>query len=210
MAMGGGLSVAMLNEAYRCGIFPWFSPGQPILWWSTDPRFVLIPSEVKIPRSLAKESRKPYWKVTFDQDFIGVIQGCAETQRADQDGTWITPDMIAAYIEMHRAGLAHSTECWRDGELVGGCYGIGIGAAFYGESMFYRVPNASKVAFTALTRRLQTSGYRIIDCQQETAHLARFGATKWPRSRFLDILEEAVQLPDHWPQAEKTGQEPSL
>ncbi|MGE9296082.1 MAG: leucyl/phenylalanyl-tRNA--protein transferase [Puniceicoccales bacterium] len=195
LAMGGRLNVPVLREAYRSGIFPWFSPGQPILWWCPDPRFVLRPEDTRVNRSLAKEARKSYWRITFNEAFGEVIRGCAETARPDQDGTWITDDMISAYEQLHETGLAHSVECWRDGELAGGCYGVAMGAAFFGESMFFRQPNASKVAFVHLTRRLTERGYQLIDCQQRTEHLARFGATLWPRTQFLDELANAVKAP---------------
>ncbi|GHB99670.1 leucyl/phenylalanyl-tRNA--protein transferase [Cerasicoccus arenae] len=196
--MGGRLSAPILEQAYRCGIFPWYSPGQPILWWSPDPRFVLRPDEVTIPRSLAKEARKEHWRVTFDEAFGDVIRACAAQQRPGQEGTWITADMIAGYEALHAAGIAHSAECWRDGMLAGGCYGVAIGSMFAGESMFYRRPDASKVAFAKLAERLGERGYAFIDCQQPTEHLARFGAKKWHRSRFLDALAEAVEQPDCW------------
>lgn len=198
LAMGGRLNVGMLKEAYRCGIFPWYSPGQPILWWSPDPRFVLRPTEATIPRSLRKEARKVHWSVTFDLAFGEVIRACAASPRPGQHGTWITPDIIAGYEAMHTEGLAHSVECWRSGELVGGLYGVSIGAMFAGESMFYRCPDASKVAFVALINRLVEMDYAILDCQQPTEHLARFGAKRWPRKQFLKELEWAVNQPDRW------------
>jgi len=198
LAIGGRLSLPVLGEAYRCGIFPWYSPGQPILWWCPDPRFVLRPEETKVSRSLAKEVRKAAWVVTFDRAFEAVIAACAATPRPGQEGTWITDDMVAAYVGLFEAGIAHSAECWLDGELAGGCYGLAIGAAFFGESMFFRVPNASKVAFVHLARRLADRGFSLIDCQQRTDHLARFGATLWPRTVFLDELARAVRVPDRW------------
>ncbi|WP_269538648.1 leucyl/phenylalanyl-tRNA--protein transferase [Cerasicoccus fimbriatus] len=199
LAMGGELTPHMLRDAYRHGIFPWYSPGQPILWWSPDPRFVLRTSELKIQRSLAKEMRKPYWEITYDCAFGEVIRACAEQPRPGQDGTWITEDIIAGYEALHDEGMAHSAECWRDGELVGGCYGIAIGSMFAGESMFFHRPDASKVAFANLALRLHEHGFRFIDCQQPTAHLARFGATEWNRDDFLDELALAVEEPDRWP-----------
>ncbi|WP_309398064.1 leucyl/phenylalanyl-tRNA--protein transferase [Cerasicoccus maritimus] len=198
LGMGAELSVEILQDAYRHGIFPWYSPGQPILWWSPDPRFVLRPSELKIPRSLSKEMRKPHWEVTYDQAFAQVIRACAASPRPGQHGTWITCEMVTGYEAMHAAGLAHSAECWVNGELVGGCYGIAIGAMFAGESMFYRKADASKVAFANLALRLRDRGFRFIDCQQHTDHLARFGATDWRRDDFLDELAIAVAEPSRW------------
>ncbi|WP_309382309.1 leucyl/phenylalanyl-tRNA--protein transferase [Cerasicoccus frondis] len=198
LAMGGELTAPMLKDAYRHGVFPWYSPGQPILWWSPDPRFVLRPAELKIQRSLAKEMRKPHWKVTYDQSFGEVIRACADAPRPGQDGTWITEEIIAGYEALHRAGIAHSVECWRDGALAGGCYGIAMGSMFAGESMFFRRPDASKVAFATLALRLRDSGFRFIDCQQPTSHLARFGATEWRRDQFLDELSIAVRESGCW------------
>ncbi len=198
MAMGGRLNVDMLREAYRCGIFPWYSSGQPILWWSPDPRFVLRPLEARISRSLRKEARKRCWSVTFDRAFSEVIRGCAESVRPGQEGTWITDDMIAGYEALHQEGLAHSVECWRDGQLAGGLYGVSIGAMFAGESMFYRRPDASKVAFIHLIAHLAERNFAFIDCQQRTEHLARFGAKSWSRKKFLAELAQAVAHPNRF------------
>lgn len=198
LAMGGRLTATMLREAYRCGVFPWYSPGQPILWWSPDPRFVVRPGEVTVSRSLRKVVKKPHWRITYDVAFREVIRACAVCTRPGQDGTWITPDIIAGYEALHREGVAHSVECWCGDELVGGLYGVAIGAMFAGESMFYRRADASKVAFVYLAERLAASGFAFIDCQQPTEHLARFGATRWRRDKFLDELAHAVTQPDCW------------
>ncbi|MBC2594275.1 leucyl/phenylalanyl-tRNA--protein transferase [Ruficoccus amylovorans] len=195
LAVGGDLSIIRLIEAYSRGIFPWYNAGEPILWWSPDPRFVLLPRELKVSHSLRKELKKDCWEVTFDQAFGRVIRACAHTPRPGQDGTWIVEDIITAYLELHAAGFAHSVECWLEGKLVGGLYGVSLGAAFFGESMFHHAPNASKVAFVRLVERLRQWEFQLIDCQQPTRYLASFGATCWPRETFLRTLSNAVTAP---------------
>ena len=194
LAMGGDLSVERLLDAYRHGIFPWFNPGEPILWWSPDPRMVLVPGEVRVTRSLAKRIRNGGFEVRLDTAFADVMRGCAEP-RAGASGTWISPVMIAAYSRLHQAGYAHSVETWRNGKLVGGLYGVAIGRMFYGESMFSREPDASKVALVRLAQQLQRWGFGLIDCQMETAHLASLGARTMPRALFTARLTELVNLP---------------
>src|SRR5687767_5187728 len=175
LAAGADLSLPRLIEAYENGIFPWYSDGQPLLWWSPDPRMVLFPEELEIPRSLRKRLARRDYEVTADTAFEEVIRGCAEPRRG-HDGTWITEEMIAAYVRLHRAGHAHSVETWIEGRLAGGLYGVALGRMYYGESMFTRVPDASKIALVHLVRQLERSGFGMIDCQMATAHLARFGA----------------------------------
>lgn len=191
LAAGGDLSVPTLLNAYSRGIFPWFGDGDPILWWSPDPRMVLFPDELHVTRSLAKTLRNTRYEVTADRAFDQVINAC-RTPRDAQDGTWITASMIEAYCELHRAGHAHSIEVWIDGELAGGLYGVALGKAFYGESMFTRIANASKIALVALVRQLQAWHFGIIDCQMRTEHLASFGAREIPRHQFAQILTELV------------------
>ncbi len=194
LAAGGELSAARLIEAYRNGIFPWFNHGQPILWWSPDPRMVLIPRELKIARSLGKILRNRDYEVRADTDFRQVISACA-APRATQDGTWISAEMIAAYCALHERGIAHSIETWIDGELAGGLYGVAIGRMFYGESMFTRVPDASKIALVHLVRELQRRDFGMVDCQMHTRHLASFGAREIPRADFMRKLQELVNCP---------------
>jgi leucyl/phenylalanyl-tRNA--protein transferase len=194
LAAGGDLSVERLVSAYERGIFPWYSDGQPILWWSPDPRMVLFPDKLKIPRSLRKRLARDDYEVTADTAFEEVIRGCAAPRR-DHDGTWITDDMLAAYVRLHRAGYAHSIETWVGGRLAGGLYGVALGRAYYGESMFTRVPDASKIALVHLVRHLERLGFGMIDCQMATAHLARFGAGEIPRTRFVRKLGELVNYP---------------
>lgn len=196
LAAGGDLSVPRLLSAYRHGIFPWFSPEDPILWWSPDPRMVLFPDELKVSRSLAKTLRRKAYNVRFDTAFEQVMRACAEP-RDDQRGTWIDEDMIAAYLALHHAGFAHSVETWIDGKLAGGLYGIAIGRMFYGESMFSCEPDASKVALVRLARQLQRWEFGLIDCQMETSHLASLGARTMPRAAFTARLAELVNLPHH-------------
>jgi leucyl/phenylalanyl-tRNA--protein transferase len=183
LAAGGGLSVRRLVDAYGRGCFPWYSKGEPVLWWSPDPRMVLFPSELHVPRSLDRRLRRGDFRITADRAFADVIAGCAEPR--DDGGTWITDEMIAAYQRLHAAGYAHSVEAWQDDMLVGGLYGVGIGQAFFGESMFTRVTDASKAAFVSMVRIFVERGVGLIDCQMRTEHLARFGAREIPRSEFL-------------------------
>ena len=200
LAAGGDLSVARLLEAYRQGIFPWFNAGQPILWWSPDPRMVLFPAELKVSRSLAKTLRKSRFEVRADTVFRDVIQNCGMPRR-DQDGTWITAPMVEAYCELHRAGVAHSVETWLDGELVGGLYGVALGRAFFGESMFTCAADASKVALVTLVRQLERWGFGMVDCQMNTSHLASFGAREIPRADFTRRLRELIHyapVPAPW------------
>ena len=194
LAMGGDLSAERLLDAYRHGIFPWFNPGEPILWWSPDPRMVLAPDAIRVSRSLAKRIRNGGFEVRVDTAFGDVMRACAEP-REGTGGTWISPAMVAAYTRLHQAGCAHSVETWRDGRLAGGLYGVAIGRMFYGESMFSREPDASKVALVCLARQLQRWGFGLIDCQMETAHLASLGAHTMPRTAFTARLAELVHLP---------------
>jgi leucyl/phenylalanyl-tRNA--protein transferase len=190
LAMGGKLSVEWLLQAYRRGIFPWYGPGQPILWWAPDPRLVLLPEKLHLSRSLAKTIRQKKFTVTLDSAFSEVIAACAHARPA-QSGTWITREMQAAYIDLHHKGYAHSAECWYDGKLAGGLYGVAVGNIFYGESMFTAVTDASKVAFVALVRQLKRWGFSLIDCQIHTEHLASLGASMIPRKDFTAILNSA-------------------
>lgn len=185
LAAGGDLSPERLLSAYRQGIFPWYSEGQPILWWSPDPRAILFPERLRISRSLRKVLRKSPYSVTLDQDFPSVIQGCREAPRSQGPGTWITTEMLQAYRQLHDQGYAHSIECWQDGRLVGGLYGVAVGRVFFGESMFSLAPDASKIAFVHLARSGQ---YRLIDCQQPSEHLSRLGAECIPRREFTRLL----------------------
>lgn len=187
LALGGDLSLPRLLAAYRSGIFPWYGPRQPILWWSPDPRLVLYPAALHVSRSLAKTLRSDRFRVTLDHDFAAVIRACA-APRPGQAGTWITPEMQAAYTALHAAGFAHSVECWLDGRLAGGLYGVALGRIFFGESMFARASDASKVAFVHLVRELERRDFRLIDCQVHTAHLASLGAAPLPRREFVRIL----------------------
>ena len=185
LAVGGDLSMDRLLEAYRQGIFPWYQDGEPILWWSPDPRLLLYPEKLHISKSLRKVIRKSIFSITYDTNFDGVIAGCADMRAPKQQGTWIVNDMIQAYMHLHEAGYAHSVEAWQDGELVGGLYGVSLGGAFFGESMFSRVSNVSKVALVTLVQRLSRWGFDFLDCQITTAHLLQFGACEVPRPQFL-------------------------
>lgn len=195
LAAGGDLSLDRLIRAYRAGIFPWYSEGEPILWWSPDPRMVLFPAEFQLGRSLRKTLRKGRFSVTADRAFKQVIEGCRRP-RPGQDGTWITADIKRAYCALHQSGLAHSVETWLDGDLVGGLYGVAIGRAFFGESMFSRVTDASKVALAHLVPQLERCGFGLIDCQMRTPLLAAFGAREIPRREFSRRLAELVNYPD--------------
>ncbi len=194
LAVGGDLTVERLVQAYQRGVFPWYSEGLPILWHCPDPRFVLEPKDLHVPKSLRKVMRRGDFSIRLDTDFGGVIDGCAKTKRPGQRGTWITRDMRKAYLKLHAMGIAHSCEAWRGDEMVGGLYGVSLGAAFFGESMFATVDDASKVAFATLVEWMRSWGIQLIDCQQETAHLARFGATPWPRERFVKELERLMMF----------------
>lgn len=189
LAIGGSLTPDCLLTAYRQGIFPWFSEGQPILWWSPDPRMVLFPQRLKISRSLRKTLRHSPYHVTLDRAFGEVIRGCAQP-RADEAGTWIGGDMIHAYAQLHDLGYAHSAEAWCGDTLVGGVYGVAIGRVFFGESMFYRARDASKTAFVHLVRQLAAWQFSVIDCQMRTQHLERLGAEEIPRARFVQLLSD--------------------
>jgi leucyl/phenylalanyl-tRNA--protein transferase len=202
LAAGADLSPQRLLLAYQNGIFPWFSEGQPILWWSTDPRMVLYTGHFKVSDSLRKTLRRVErsrvgggrWDVRFDTDFERVMRACAEP-RKDGPGTWISQDIIAGYTGLYHMGFAHSSEVWLDGELVGGAYGVCIGRMFYGESMFARVTDASKVALAYLVAFLRSHGVEMVDCQQETSHLASLGAAPISRARFLEHLQRAIRQP---------------
>ncbi len=195
LAVGGDLTPARLLLAYAEGIFPWNSEGEPILWHSPDPRFVLTSDKFRMPRSLRRTVKSGRFEVTMDEAFARVMEGCAAVPRAGQGGTWITEDMKAAYGELHRLGFSHSVEVWSQGELVGGLYGVSIGAAYFGESMFASASDASKVGFVALVEQLDAWGVTLIDCQIYTDHLARFGASAWPRRAYLEALREAIRQP---------------
>lgn len=205
LAIGADLAPQRLLDAYRRGIFPWYSPGQPILWWSPDPRMVLYLDRFKISRSLRKTLRSRAadrsWRLRFDTDFDSVIEHCAQVDRTDQHGTWITPEMRAAYKALHRLGHAHSFEAWHDGRLVGGGYGLCIGRMFFGESMFALETDASKLALAALVQTLRMRQFRVIDCQQNTRHLASLGACEIPRAVFVSEVERMVAAGtvDAWP-----------
>ena len=194
LAVGGDLSPKRLLAAYRRGIFPWYSEGQPILWHSPHPRFVLIPRRAHVGRSIRKELKRGRFELKLDSDFAAVITACAEARRPGQGGTWITDEMREGYITLHELGYAHSAEAYVEGELVGGLYGVSLGSVFYGESMFARAADASKVAFSALLAQLIAWDFTLIDCQQETAHLERFGAESWPRKKFLDALNAGLRV----------------
>lgn len=195
LAAGADLSPERLLAAYRRGIFPWFTPGEPILWWSPDPRMVLFPDDLKVSRSLAKRLRRGDHEIRVDTGFTRVMAACA-APRPKQRGTWISPAMIAAYARLHAAGHAHSVETWVDGELVGGLYGVALGRAFFGESMFSRATDASKLAFAHLVRQLRRWEFGLIDCQMETAHLASLGAKPIPRAGFIQRLDTLVNCAD--------------
>ena len=193
LAVGGDLGQERLLLAYQKGIFPWYSEGEPILWWSPDPRLVLYPKEIHISRRLSRIIRQKQFTITFDRAFEPVIQACARTRVQNGEGTWIVDDMIQAYCQLHMDGFAHSVEAWQDGRLAGGLYGVSLGRAFFGESMFSRVSNASSVAFITLVKFLQSMSFKMIDCQVTTAHLMRFGAREIKRMYFLAELNQALE-----------------
>jgi len=201
LAVGGDLSVERLKMAYSKGIFPWYEKGMPILWWSPDPRMILFPDKMIISHSLKQSIRKNQFIVTIDSAFERVIKNCAKTPRKGEKGTWITREMKNAYIRLHEDGFAHSAEAWLDGELVGGLYGVALGKAFFGESMFHNVTNASKVALYHLVEKLNSWGFQIIDAQVYTNHLESLGGEMIPRSQYMQILEKALlieDLPGSW------------
>lgn len=189
LAAGGCLSSERLINAYQHGIFPWYSQGEPLLWWSPNPRLVIYPEKLNVSRSLRKTIRKGQFNVTFDNAFSEVIEQCS-LPRDDYGGTWITEEMKQAYSKLHQKGFAHSAEAWQDGNLVGGLYGVSMGVVFFGESMFSRVSNASKVAFVTLTEQLKASGYQLIDCQVRTEHLISLGAEEIARKQFTEQLKK--------------------
>jgi leucyl/phenylalanyl-tRNA--protein transferase len=194
LAAGGGLSVPRLLDAYSRGCFPWFNDGEPVLWWSPDPRMVLVPAALHVSRSLLKRIRRGGFTIRADTAFPEVMASCA-APRPGQVGTWITSEMVAAYVALHEAGHAHSIETWKDGSLVGGLYGVAIGRAFFGESMFARVTDASKLALVHLVAQLERWEFGIIDCQMNTSHLAAFGAREVPRAAFLGVLRTCAAQP---------------
>ncbi len=204
LCAGGNLSPESILSAYRQGIFPWFSAGQPILWWSPDPRMVLFPDEFKVSRSLRKTLKSGHYEIRLDNDFAGVINRCAHTERPGQPGTWITPEMRNAYLRLHELGWAHSVETWQEGILTGGLYGLAIGKMFYGESMFSLRSDASKIATAHLARFLGHQEFGMVDCQMRTDHLASLGAREIPRVVFLEQLQRLCQVPAtpaRWPVA---------
>ncbi len=195
LAVGGDLRPSRLLAAYARGIFPWYGDGAPILWHSPDPRYVLRPERIHLPKSLKKTIRRRTFETRYDTAFEAVIDGCAQKRSPGRNSTWITREMRDAYCELHQLGFAHSVESWADGRLQGGLYGVSLGAIFFGESMFTHAPDASKVALSSLAQRLADWRFFLIDCQVETAHLARFGAEPWPRRRYLATLEQALKVP---------------
>jgi len=195
LAVGGDLSEKRLLLAYRMGIFPWFSQGDPILWWSPDPRMILYPDELKISKRLRRIIKQEIFTVTSDTVFESVIRSCAQSRSKDRQDTWIVDDMIKAYCRLHESGYAHSIEVWQKEVLAGGLYGVSLGGCFFGESMFTRVSNASKVALAALCEFLQRMSFDFIDCQVFTAHLLRMGAREIDRSLFLKELERTLKRP---------------
>lgn len=193
LAVGGDLSIPRLLNAYSRGIFPWYSEESPILWWYTNPRFALFPNKLHVPRSLKKILTSPRFTFSVNSAFATVIKNCAASFRPDQAGSWLVPEMVEAYIALHNAGWAHSVEAWQDGELAGGLYGVAMGRAFFGESMFYSRPNASKAAFAWFVPKLANLGFELIDCQQETPHLERFGAELIEGGIFSSLLDKALR-----------------
>jgi len=194
LAVYGDLSVERLLLAYRQGIFPWFSEGEPIIWWSPDPRMVLFPDKLHVSKSLQRLVAGKRFQVTFDQCFSEVIRQCAKAPRNDQPGTWITKEMMTAYGRLHEKGHAHSVEVWQQDQLVGGLYGVTVGACFCGESMFSQVSNASKVALVHLVKRLQQQQFQLIDCQMHTPHLESLGAELLPRSQYIELLRKLTDI----------------
>ncbi len=195
LCVGGNLSPGVLLSAYSQGVFPWFSEGDPILWWSPDPRFVLFPEEIRVSESMRKVLRRGEYELSLDSDFRGVIEACAWAPRPGQDGTWITRDMIEAYVSLHELGYAHSVEARKGGVLTGGLYGVSLGRLFCGESMFSRAANASKAALIALAWRLSDEGFPVIDSQVRTEHVTSMGGREIPRTRYLALVRRALEFP---------------
>jgi leucyl/phenylalanyl-tRNA---protein transferase len=195
LAVGGDLSEARLLLAYRQGIFPWYSPGDPILWWAPSPRLILEPAAFHRPRRLAREIRKGIFRVTFDTAFGEVIRSCADVRLRQHERTWLSPEMIEAFCHLHHSGYAHSVECWQAGELVGGLYGVSLGRIFFGESMFSRIADSSKVALAILCQQLAAWNFDMIDCQMKTPHLLRLGAREIPGEEFRQRLARSVREP---------------
>lgn len=195
VAIGGKISPERLLEAYSKGIFPWPNDKGPLFWWSPDPRFVLFPEHLKVSKSMRPYFNQAKFRVTYDTRFREVITECASLPRPGQNGTWIKPEIIEAYSQAHAEGFAHSVEVWEKGKLVGGLYGISLGAAFFGESMFSKVPNASKFGFISLVNELKKRNFHFIDCQVYTEHLESLGAEEIPRDTFLDLLKKAISFP---------------
>jgi leucyl/phenylalanyl-tRNA---protein transferase len=201
LCIGGDLSLERLLLAYENGIFPWFSENEPLLWWSPDPRLVLFPNAIKISRSLKRKIKKTPFQITVDNAFEQTIVSCAQPRRGRHEGTWLVDEMIEAYIQLHKHGYAHSVETWHGNELVGGLYGLTLGGSFFGESMFSRASDASKIALTALAALLNTNGFDMIDCQVTTRHLLNMGAVEVSRETFLNTLAPSIARqmpPDIW------------
>lgn len=208
LAAGGELSVGRLLSAYQRGIFPWFSEGEPLLWWSPDPRMVVFTDQLKISRSLAKSARNRGYEIRIDTAFAAVLEGCAGPRRREA-GTWLGPEMRSAYLRLHRIGYAHSFETWHHGNLVGGLYGVAIGRMFFGESMFSLATDASKVALVGLVQELRLRHFPMIDCQMNTAHLASLGAREMPRAEFLRAVSSLVHYPEaagRWERSERENE----
>ncbi len=192
LAVGGDLTPERLIAAYRRGIFPWFSENDPILWWFTSPRLILYPDELRIPKRLNREIKKGSFSITFDCAFSQVIQACADVHRLNDEQTWITDEMINSYIKLHKRGYAHSVECWQNDKLAGGLYGVALDRIFFGESMFTKITNSSKICFVTLIQRLQRHNFRLIDCQMTTGHLLQFGAREISGHTFQQELENSI------------------
>lgn len=206
LAVGGDLSPERLLLAYHLGIFPWYSPGEPILWWAPTPRMVLFPDDFHLSRSLARTIRRKTFKITFDRNFPAVIRNCAEVRQSRGEGTWLGDEMIGAYRKLHELGYAHSVECWRGDELQGGLYGVSLGSVFFGESMFSLAPDASKVTMAALVKQLILWEFDLIDCQIHNPHLESLGAAEIPGEEFWERLALAVDKPSligSWANLEK-------
>jgi len=195
VAIGSSLEPAIILDAYSKGIFPWFNEGEPVTWWSPPMRMVLKPGEERVTKSSRNLLNRKEFSLSFDHDFEAVIRNCQTVRRKGQEGSWITDDMIKAYLQLHKEGFAHSVECWKEDKLVGGLYGLSIGNAFFGDSMFSLVSNASKIAFLSLCRFLKTMGFSLVDCQLHNSYLESLGAYEVPRPEFLERLKSALEAP---------------